>query len=180
MKPRTGRILISEPFLLDPNFQRSVILLTEHNDLGSVGFVLNQPTELNLTEAFQDIDGEDIILYQGGPVELNSLHYIHSNKEIRNSVRVAHNIFWGGDIEEVKEGLRLGAFDPKSFRFFVGYSGWAPGQLEGELEQGAWMVSELSSEEIFGNDTELWKTAVKKLGGDDSLLANSPSDPHLN
>lgn len=180
MQPQTGRILISEPFLLDPNFKRSVVLLTEHNDMGTVGFVLNQPTDLNLTAVFEDLDGKDISLYQGGPVELNSLHYIHSNKEIRDSIEVGDNLFWGGDIKEVKEGLHVRAFNPDSFRFFVGYSGWAPGQLEDELSQGSWMVSEMSSKEIFGNDAELWKTAVKKLGGDDSLLANSPSDPHLN
>jgi putative transcriptional regulator len=180
MNPKTGNILISEPFLLDPNFKRSVVLLTEHNDLGTVGFVLNQPTDLTLQKVFDDVGGESIGLYQGGPVELNSLHYIHSNKEIRDSIKVAEGVFWGGDIEEVKQGLQLGTFDADSFRFFVGYSGWAPGQLQAELEEGSWMVSEMSSTEIFGKDEALWKTAVKKLGGDDSLLANSPTDPHLN
>ncbi len=183
IKPRKGNVLISEPFLPDPNFSRSVILLTENNEDGTVGFVLNHKTIYTVGALIEELDFVQSDVYQGGPVELESFHYLHTYPEISGSSQITDGIYWSGDFEEVCEGLKSGKFEERNFRFFVGYSGWARNQLRAEMAEKTWLVSKLNDEEILNpdlSDEELWKHAVRHLDGDDSLLANSPVDPYLN
>ncbi len=178
-----GRVLISEPFLPDPNFYRSVILITEHDEKGSMGYVLNQRTEYTVNTLVEGLDKLNSNAYHGGPVELDSLHYLHTYPRIKNSIKIQDGVYWGGNFGEICEGLMSGSLQQKNFRFFVGYSGWAVGQLQTELDEKSWMVGDLEAKYIFDHnieDGDLWKHAIRKQGGINALLANAPSDPFLN
>lgn len=178
-----GRVLIAEPFSTDPNFDRSVILITEHNEKGSIGYVLNQRTEYTVNTLVEGLDKVNHNAYQGGPVELDSLHYLHTYPQIVGSIKIQDGVYWGGNFRAVCNGLMYGSMQQENFRFFVGYSGWAAGQLQAELDENAWMVGDLETKYIFGQnieDKELWKHAIREQGGTNSLLANAPTDPFLN
>ena len=183
MKVQKGSILISEPFLEDPNFKRSVVLLVEHNEEGSVGFVLNQRTDLAVNMVMEELSSVSTSLFQGGPVEQDRLNYIHTFSDIEGSDEVAPGVFFGGSFEDIMQGIDVGKFDKEKFKFFVGYSGWAPGQLEAELREKSWIVAKLKAEDIIDSDlvdNELWKKAIQLSGGKNVLLVNSPDAPYLN
>src|SRR5476651_2432719 len=115
--PEKGKILISEPFLNDPNFKRTIILLTEHNEEGSVGFIMNKPTELSLNDAIDDFPEFDSAIYFGGPVQLNTLQFIHRAGDIiEGSIEIMPGLFWGGNFESLKEQMEIGCLKPEDFR----------------------------------------------------------------
>lgn len=182
IKPEKGRLLISEPFLPDPNFERTVVLLCDHNDDGSFGFVLNKPSTLKVIEVIEDIHNLDDIVYIGGPVQQDTLHFIHRKAEIDKSVEVINGINWGGTLESLIIQLDIKRISSADIRFFLGYSGWAPGQLESELEQDSWIVCDYVSDELlFETDPNLmWKKALENMGGRFSVYSKYPTDPRLN
>ena len=177
-----GNILISQPFLGDPNFERSVVLLCEHNETGTFGFVLNQLTELSIKQVWEGHAFSDIPVYIGGPVEQNTLHFIHRlNGIIEDGVEISKGLFWGGDYEQVKSLINLGNIQPNDIRFFLGYSGWSPNQLEREMEDKAWIISQTNSSFIFDTPSDqFWRSILKNMGGKHKMLANYPIDPRLN
>lgn len=180
--PNTGKLLIAEPFMGDPNFERSVVLLCEHNEEGSFGLVLNQQTEITLKEIWEDTSFPDMPLYLGGPVEKNTLHFIHSLGElIPESILVAPNLYWGGDYEQVRSLLNIGKIQENDIRFFIGYSGWGAGQLDHEMKRNAWMISETDGDFILKTPVkEFWRSVLKKMGGKYKAISNYPTDPRLN
>ncbi|MBO6517707.1 MAG: YqgE/AlgH family protein [Bacteroidia bacterium] len=184
MKPAAGKILISDPFLRDPNFARTIVFLTEHTENGSFGFVLNNAVDITLKEVFEDDALPTTSLFQGGPVELNTLHFLHAmGNIIENSKEVIPGVWWGGDFNKALEILKKSPDLISHFVFFVGYSGWGAGQLDGELQEEAWVVSDIGSAMVFNTQfdaQELWKKAMKNLGGKYNYLAESPIDPQLN
>jgi putative transcriptional regulator len=182
IKPEKGRLLISEPFLPDPNFERTVVLLCEHNEEGSFGFVLNKPSILKVNEVMEDIAVFENIVYVGGPVQQDTLHFIHRNAEVTNAVEIAGHVFWGGDFENLIllcDTKQIGAND---IRFFLGYSGWGPGQLDTELEQDSWIVCDFVTDQLlFDTDPQImWRKALENMGGRFSMYSNYPTDPRLN
>mgnify|MGYP003346810623 CR=1 FL=1 len=179
VKPAKGRLLLSEPMLADPNFERTLILLCEFDEDGAFGFVLNKPSESLVADLIDAEGQEDKWAFIGGPVQQDSLHFIHSYDGVDGAQEILTGIFWGGDFETVLEKSRL---YPDSVRFFVGYSGWAAGQLEDELKENAWIVSDKAdSRLIFDTNPEvMWQEAVSRLGGRFTLYANYPTDPRLN
>jgi putative transcriptional regulator len=181
-KPKQGRILISDPFLSDAYFKRSIVFLTEHNENGSVGFVLNKPVEVDISEILVDFPSVNGTLSVGGPVGTDAVHYIHCLGEmIPNSVKVMNNIWWGGDFDVVKQLLRDGTLDSSNIRFFVGYSGWQPMQLEREISENSWVVSELEGEQIMNTrNREAWQAVLNDLGGKYRLWTNFPENPGAN
>ena len=181
MTPEQGRILISEPLLNDSYFKRSVVLLTEHSENGAVGFVLNKPIDIPITDVISDFPSFDTTLYVGGPVGKDTVHYIHTLGElIPNSVHVKDNIYWGGDFEQIKEYIREGLIQPSQIRFFLGYSGWSPRQLEGEIESNAWLVTELAGAKIMKPDEKMWEKVLQSLGRHYKSWTNCPENPTLN
>mgnify|MGYP006305143731 FL=1 len=181
MTPEQGRILISEPLLNDSYFKRSVVLLTEHSENGAVGFVLNKPIDIPITDVISDFPSFSTTLYVGGPVGKDTVHYIHTLGElISNSVHVKDDIYWGGDFDQVKEYIREGLIQPSQIRFFLGYSGWSPRQLEGEIENNAWLVSEVESSKIMNPDENLWNKILQNLGSHYKSWTNCPENPTLN
>lgn len=183
IEPRKGDLLISEPFLADPNFSRTVILLCEHNEEGSFGFVLNKPAKVSLNELIEGVGNREDSIYIGGPVQQNTLQFIHKNDGlIEGGIQVSDGIFWGGNFEQMLAMMESDLVQEKDIKFFVGYSGWAAGQLKGELEVNSWIISRnVSIDQVFDTDVEsLWKEVLNTMGGKYKVVANFPVDPRLN
>ena len=182
LKPLKGRLLIAEPSILnDSSFNRAIILITEHSDSNSVGFIFNRPLEYTLHDLLPDINS-DFIIYQGGPVEQENLYFVHKVPElIPDSIEVDKGIYWGGSFEVLKQLLNEDSLSKNDIRFFLGYSGWGKHQLTDELNINSWFISENDSKNIFSDDdTSLWKKKILEKGGDYKLWANAPNDVNLN
>ncbi len=178
-KPEAGKFLLSEPTMADPNFARTVVLLVEHGEEGSVGFVMNRPLEIQLSDVSEDFVGLDFPLFEGGPVQLETLHYVHRIKNMPGAQELCPGVFWGGDFEFLK--TLLPSTLSSDIRFYLGYSGWGPDQLKAEQETRAWLSAAASPEMVFDGDPEtLWERIVREQGGDVAGLANYPRDPSWN
>ena len=179
---RQGRVLISEPFLNDTYFRRSVVLLTEHSEEGSIGFVLNKPVDLSVNDVLSDFPEIDTEVSIGGPVNTNTIHYIHTlGENIPNSVKVLDDLYWGGDFDVIKDMIRSGRIKGPEIRFFLGYAGWSPKQLENELSENAWLVSEMKPDQIMaGPGDDLWKEVLERSGDKYKTWVNFPENPSLN
>lgn len=181
--PKSGDLLISEPFLQDENFVRSVILMCENNENGSFGLVLNKQSILKLSELVDNTDFFDAVVYIGGPVEQNTLHFIyHGGDPLEGSICLGGDLWWGGDFEELLTRLKSGTMTSEQVKFFLGYSGWAAGQLDNELEEDTWIVcTSVDYAGIFEDSAdEMWRIILKNMGGEYQQLANYPIDPRLN
>jgi putative transcriptional regulator len=178
-----GRLLISEPFMMDPTFKRAVIILTEYSEAGAMGFILNHASEFLLGDILPDASYSELPVFIGGPVSPNTLHFIHCCPDkIADGVEIATGIFWGGDFETVKELISGYSLKEDEIRFFTGYSGWTPKQLDDEIKEDTWMVSDhAATETIFAqNEETLWKDVVIGLGQRYAHIANFPENPALN
>jgi putative transcriptional regulator len=182
IEPASGILLISDPFLKDPNFMRTVVFLCEHQDQGSFGFVLNRKYENTIDELIPELTGHPLPLYYGGPVQMDTIHFLHQYpEEIPGGQEVIKGIYWGGDFDKVVEMIKNNELDENKIRFFIGYSGWSDGQLTGELKEKAWLTVAATRKIVFHNDhTEIWKDSLKQLGGDYEMMINFPIDPQLN
>ncbi len=183
LKPTSGKLLISEPFLADPNFKRSVILMAEHGIDGTIGFILNQPSVLLLKDLLPDLDYANYPIFIGGPVEVDTIHFIHRCYDKLNSgEEIAKGIYWGGNFEALKVLVNSNLLALDEVKFFIGYSGWAKDQLEEELKENTWIVSDQYNQDlIFSQDEEkLWKEVIINLGEKYAHVSNFPSDPSLN
>jgi putative transcriptional regulator len=180
--PKNGRVLISEPFSKDLFFKRSVVFLTEHNDDGTVGFILNKPSELNISELIEDFPDKGFTVSIGGPVQTNTIHYLHTlGDAIPGSLKVTDEIYWGGDIEHIKVMAESDLIAIDQIRFFVGYSGWSEGQLDDELKNDFWIVSEIKKEGIFTPEIEAtWKSVLQKMEEKYKIWTSFPENPEMN
>ena len=180
--PASGVLFIADPFLKDPNFMRTVVLLTEHHDNGSIGFVINRKYENTLDELLPEMDGHKLPVYYGGPVEINTVHFLHCYPaKIPGGVEILKGVFWGGDFDAVVSLIKSGQADPTRIRFFVGYSGWGKGQLEMEITEKTWLTTEAIPQLVFHKNAEnVWKDSLKHMGGDYEMMINFPIDPQLN
>lgn len=181
-KPAKGKILISEPFLNDPNFKRTIILLTEHSEEGSVGFVLNKPTEYNISQVIEDFPDFNSIVYYGGPVQLNTLQFLYRGENIiDNSIEITPGLYWGGSFDILKTLIESHAVSPSDFRFFLGYSGWNEGQIDEEIGINSWIVTKTSIDNIFSDEPDkLWREILKSMGKKFAILASFPENPSVN
>jgi len=181
-KIQAGSILIADPFLKDPNFLRTVIFLCEHQNEGSFGFVLNRKLEYAIGDLVNDIVGCRFPVYYGGPVQQNTIHFLHRcNGLITGGQRVTNDIYWGGEFEDVIHLLQNDKLSSRDIRLFIGYSGWGEGQLNEEFDQKTWLTTFCSDHLVFGDDAnQVWKDALKQLGGKYEQLVHYPIDPQLN
>lgn len=182
LKPEKGRLLISEPFLPDPNFERTVVLLCEHNEEGSFGFVLNKMSTVNLDDIIEDINDFDEPVLVGGPVQQDTLHFVHKADYIEGGVALGNGLYWGGNFEQLMVLIESKEIKTNDFKFFIGYSGWGAGQLQEELDANSWIVTpNVTTDLVFNQDIDkLWKTVLKELGGRYNVYSNYPTDPRLN
>jgi len=183
MEPSGGKLLISEPFLSDPNFKRSVVLMAEHTMEGTVGFILNQPSQLLLKDLVPDLWQADYPIFIGGPVEIDTIHFIHRCYDKLNSgEEIGNGIYWGGNFETLKILVNSNAIDKNEVKFFLGYSGWGRNQLMEEIKGNTWIVSDQYDDSVVfsHNQEELWRKVIVNLGPRYAHVSNFPSDPSLN
>lgn len=180
--PNKGNILLAHPFLTDPNFHRSMILITEHNSQSTTGFILNKTLKVKIHQAITDFPEFESDLFFGGPVEMGILHYLHCRGDrIENAFEVMDGVYWGGDYESVKSSIQNKEITPDEIIFLLGYSGWSYMQLDAEIKQNSWIVTSSNKDEIFLLDKkQLWKNILLDMGGKYSLLAHAPDNPELN
>lgn len=182
-KIKTGNLLLAEPFMLDPNFKRSVILLCDHSrEDGTVGFILNKPLDMPLNDLVADFPDFKAQVYFGGPVSTNTIHYVHNLGDILDeSVEVGRGLYWGGDFEKLKFLVTSQLIKPGNIRFFVGYTGWSPGQLNQELDYRSWIPAEMDSNYLFKSKPQgLWNQIMYNKGNLYSVIAQMPEDVCLN
>lgn len=180
--PEKGKILISEPFLPDSFFNRTIVYLADHNSDGSVGFILNKKLDIRVCDAISGFDKWKEYLSMGGPVAPDTLHYLHNVGDmIPKSVLVDENIFWGGDIDVVRELINHDRITKYQMRFFLGYSGWSAGQLERELKENSWVIARINSDFILNNQVEnTWKRVLRGLKNKYRIWADFPESPDMN
>lgn len=177
-----GILLIADPFLKDPNFLRTVVFLCEHKEEGSFGFVLNRQYENSLDELIPELEGHKLPVYYGGPVQVDSIHFLHQYPaEIPGGQEVIKGVYWGGDFEAVIDLIKNEEIDLNKIRFFIGYSGWGEGQLNFEMTEKTWLTVKATRKLIFHHDaTEIWKDSLNQMGGEYKMMINFPIDPQLN
>jgi len=182
IQPAAGVLLIAPPILTDPNFRRTVVLLCEHGPEGSFGLVLNRPLELQLGEVMEGESRYIAPLSLGGPVESNTLHYLHRyGDRIPGAASVVDDVFWGGDFEALKAIIEEEEVSARDLRFFLGYAGWSSDQLEDEIQQGGWFLSQSGNKAVFAEEPDvLWRDTLRRKGGEYAILANFPDDPRMN
>lgn len=182
IEPQKGLLLVAEVALTgDISFGRSVIYITEHNETtGTVGFVLNKRTDYKLSDLIPEIE-IDFDLYAGGPVETQNLYFLHKIPEVLpKSIEISSGVYWGGDFNRLESELKQGTIPSDKIKFFLGYSGWRPFQLEGEIETESWIVCENNWNIFKQNDASTWKEKLTDLGGEYVIWANSPENPSHN
>jgi putative transcriptional regulator len=180
---KRGYLLVSEPSIIcDTSFNRSVILIADHNKEGSVGFILNKPLKFSLKQLVSDVN-KDFKVFNGGPVEQDNLYFIHKRPDIiPNSVEIASGIYWGGDYNTVIKLINSDMLDENDIKFFLGYTGWSEQQLKNEVEDHSWVVSENTFENkvISYNLENYWRTKMIELGDQYSIWSNAPENPSSN
>jgi putative transcriptional regulator len=182
MESLRGALLVAAPSLLDPNFQRTVVLVTEHTDEGAMGLVLNRPTETTVEEAAPELSaltGPGERVHHGGPVQPRAVVVL---AEFHDPEEAAHVVL--GDIGFVRADADLEQVggETRRGRVYAGYAGWGPGQLESELEEEGWIVVEHPlPDELFSPGPDgLWHDVLDRQGGHLALIARMPLDPSLN
>ena len=183
IQPYRGALLVAEPFLDEGCFRRAVICLAEYSEKGAVGFVLNSPTRYRLNELLEGMDGiPSIPVYCGGPVGTDHLFFLHDIASLPGAVEVATGLFANGDFDMLLDFLKSDEGVRRHVKFLVGYSGWSPGQLEGELKQEAWAVTAMQSPGrcLAAMDESFWRETVRGMGEGYLLWLNTPQEPSLN
>ncbi len=177
-----GGLIMASAVMLESNFKRTVLLMCEHNEEGSMGFILNRPLEVKVCDAITGFDGVDLPLHMGGPVQVDTVHYLHRRGDvIDNCHEVLPGVFWGGEQEQLSFLLESGVVSPAEVRFYLGYAGWDSGQLESEFEEGSWYTTSATKDVIFSSGYErMWSRIVRSKGGDYLYAANSPELPGMN
>lgn len=180
--PAKGKILLAEPLLLDPYFKRSVIFIAEHNEEGTVGFILNRSVNVKINELLPNFPSVDVQIHWGGPVNRNNLFYLHTRGDIiEGGKEVFDGLYWGGNFDQLKDFLDSGEVTAADIRFFAGYAGWDHGQLSTELEEKSWIVTGANKSLVMkGIKRDLWKKILTKMGRKYEIMANFPEDPTLN
>ena len=180
--PSRGKILISEPFLRDATFGRSVILLIDHTDEGTMGLIINKPLPIfvnDIIKEFKYID--DIPLYKGGPVATDTLFYLHTLADIPGAIPISKGLYLNGDFDEIKKYILQGNKVDRYIRFFLGYCGWEGEQLNDELKENTWLVSKEENAYLMNGDTkDMWKQALEKLGSKYETWSRFPQVPTFN
>ena len=180
--PQKGRILIAEPFLHGDYFSRSVVFLVAHSEKGAVGFILNKKIDFRLQDVFLDFPEFDAHVYLGGPVSADSIFFVHKvGEKLPGSIKVLGNLSWGGDFETLKNLISKGMVKPSDIHFFLGYSGWDAGQLEGEIKEDSWLVTDVDENAIMRESQDVsWTDFVVKAGNRYSIWQNYPENPSFN
>lgn len=180
---RKGRILLADPFADDDYFKRAVVYLCDHNAEGSFGFVLNNFLDVDLHEYTKNFPNIKTRVSIGGPVETQSIYFLHTlGKQIDGSAHVADGIYIGGDFDQLVQLIDEGKVTNKDVRFFLGYAGWTPKQLNHEIKKHAWIVVPVMNRgEVMDFSVDnLWERYMKREGTKYDILSRSPIDISAN
>lgn len=180
--PEPGKLLVAEPFLRDFPFCRSVTLLVNHTAESSMGIILNMPIPQSLNELIPEFNNfPEIPLFRGGPLGGDILFFLHTYKDIPEALPIVEGLYLNGDFQVMKSNIINGNIDPKSVRFFLGYTGWGPGQLEFELKQNTWLITRTSVEYIINQSPyTLWKDTMNSMGEKYQIWTRFPINPFNN
>lgn len=182
--PLPGRLLLAEPFMLDPNFQRSVVLLCANDPVdGTLGYVINQPTGLSISDLVSDLSRCTLPVFVGGPVDQHTLHFVHRcNDLIPGGTDLGNGLYWGGDFEQAKSLLQQDLLSSNQIKLFIGYCGWDAGQLDEEFDENSWVVcDDFHPDLVFLQEQEeVWKEALIAMGPKFAHVANFPINPLWN
>ncbi|MBP8724463.1 MAG: YqgE/AlgH family protein [Saprospiraceae bacterium] len=179
----TGKMLVAEPFMLDPNFKRTVVLVADYTrEEGTVGFILNKPLEVRLPELTSDFGDFEVPVHYGGPVDNDSMYFIHDAGDLlEGSIQISRGVYWSGNYEKLRFLVEHKLILPHNIRFYIGYSGWSKGQLESEMMTQSWIVSELEPNFVFkSNPRMLWKEILEYKGMHYSALSKLEGDELMN
>jgi putative transcriptional regulator len=180
---KAGQLLLSEPFMPDENFRRTVVLVCEHNaQNGTVGLIVNKPINLKLNDVVEDFPPFKSKIFLGGPVGTDTLQFLHClGDQIEGSIQLSDRLFWGGNFEQIKVMLADEKILPGQIRFYLGYSGWETGQLDNEVRENSWIITKATHDHIFKTPHEiLWREVMKGMGGVYSTMAGYPENPNFN
>lgn len=182
ISPKKGQVLISEPFLLDHDFNRSVILLIDHGAEGAMGLILNKPTSILVSDLVEEFKYfEEIPVYKGGPVGMDTLFYLHTIENVADAISIGNGLYLNGDFNAIKRYIFQGNPVEGNIRFFLGYSGWSLNQLEYEIGENTWMISSVELPDLLNSSVRnMWKKALGNLGGKYATWSRFPKVPSLN
>ena len=177
-----GDVLIAEPFMNDFYFRRSVILIIDHNEEGSLGVVFNKRLTIPFNEIVQGFPEFKADVYLGGPVETDRIFFTHTVGElIPDSYKITDGLYWSGNVNALKSLIKMDLIKPHEIRFYVGYAGWDGGQLRKELKANTWLVGKFSSKQLLQtNPGKMWSDFSNKMGKKYSLWNTFPVNPSDN
>ena len=179
MESLQGKLLVSSPSLIDPNFRKTVVLVAHHDDEGAMGLVLSRPSDVAAAEAvplLEGLPGAEGPIFVGGPVQPEAFMVLAEFEDVEEAAAPIMDCLGFMPSDTEPDDLSI-----KRLRLFAGYSGWSAGQLEAELEEPSWIVVDAETDDAFADDPdELWRTVVHRKGGPFSLMENMPFDPELN
>ena len=157
-------------------------MICDYQTDGAIGFVLNRKYSKNVGELISNLETCDFPVYYGGPVQTDTIHFLHRCPElIPDGLNIGNGIYWGGDFEKTSELIKSGEIEQSKIRFYIGYSGWGEEQLEGEIEEKTWLLAQSNTKLVFHKNAGLiWQDSLKELGGKYEQLIHYPLDPQLN
>ncbi len=182
----SGRLLLSVPQMLDPNFMHTVVFMCDHTEEGALGMVVNQAAPYSLAELVPDhenLAGIEFPVHLGGPVAQDTMQFLHRvPRAITAGREVAPGIYLGGEVPDLARHLRYGGEAQMEVRLFMGYSGWGAGQLEAELASGSWVVADVDRDVVFGSpdQEQTWRRVMRGLGEEGRRLSQLPPDTSWN
>jgi putative transcriptional regulator len=180
-KPKAGALLVSEPFNPEPKFKRSVVLISQHDQRGSIGFILNKPTDLTVNQVLEDFPEFDARVYWGGNQRLDSVYYIHTIPHLKGALPIANGIYWGGDYEQLKVMVESKVVTPQQIKFVAGYASWEGKLLEKEIKNNNWWVTEADEQSTLLEAPDvLWGKVLQRTGHVYGILNDFPEDPGQN
>jgi putative transcriptional regulator len=174
-----GKLLVSSPALVDPNFRKTVVLIAHHDEEGAMGLVLSRPSDVTALEAVPALDGlpgSGDPIFVGGPVQPDAFMALAEFEDVDEAAAPIFGAIGFMPAESEPDDLSI-----RRLRLFAGYAGWGPGQLEAELAEPSWIVVPAEPDDAFADDPdELWRSVVHRKGGPFSIMDNMPFDPGLN
>lgn len=190
----SGTLLLSAPGMQDPNFMHTAVLMCQHDGDGAYGVIVNRPGSARVNELFPAhpiLRDVELAVRSGGPVGLDTMQILHrlevaatpdGEEEAPIGVDLGDGLFLGAQLDEVADLLRRTPDPDASVRFIVGYSGWAAGQLEEEVQEGSWLPLVGAHDLVFSAESPetVWRAAIGRLGAGGSGLAHLPPDPTWN
>ena len=179
---KNGTVLLAEPFMMDPNFKRTAILLADHTSEGTIGFIMNRPVSMRIDELVDDFPELDAPVHFGGPVQTDTLHFLHRIGDLlADGHEIIPGIYMGGDYNQLKMLVKQGLVMPHDIRFYVGYTGWSEGQLADEYNYGSWITADMDINYLFKSDpNQLWQQVLINKGDLYSIIADIPDGATYN